>query len=76
MIACCSVGMLSGYSIYQGYQEISCSGTIVFDDAINGNINAAKSSFFAGSSMIASELTKFNNNSGKIFTSLSKLSSK
>jgi predicted negative regulator of RcsB-dependent stress response len=74
VIGICAVGMLSGYTLYQGYQETSCSGTIIFDDAINGNTDATKTAFFAGTTSIATELTKFNNKSAQIFANISKLS--
>ena len=74
-IASCLVGIFSNYHLYNGYKETSCGGTIVFDDAINGNWNSDKTSFFAGTRTIATELQKFNNNQGTIYGNLSKLAS-
>ena len=74
-IACCLAGLFSNYHLYNGYRETSCGGTIVFDDALNGNWNADKTSFFAGTRTIATELQKFNTNQGTIYGNLSKLTS-
>ena len=74
IISCCIVGLLSSYSLFTGYQELSCSATVILDDAIHGSPQTQKHNHFAGTSAIISQMSQLRDNSTSIYATFSQLS--
>jgi hypothetical protein len=75
LVAGSAVGLLSSHQFYPGYQDLSCSGTIIFDDALHGSIKSDESSFFAGTANIARTGDIIDQNRNEIYGNVSRLTS-
>lgn len=56
MIASCFAGLFSDYKLYEGYQQLSCSGIIGVDDALYGAQSYSGDSYFAGIKTVNTQL--------------------
>lgn len=74
-IACCVAGLLSDFKLTRGFDEIACSGVLVMDDALYGNVNQDESKYFAGVSTITAQLKVLKQNLNIIYGNLSNVGS-
>lgn len=56
VVASSFAGLFSDYRLYDGYQQLSCSGIIGVDDALYGAQSYSGDSFFAGIKTINTQL--------------------
>lgn len=56
VIASCFAGLFSDYRLYEGYQQLSCSGIIGVDDALYGAQSYKGDSYFAGIKTVNTQL--------------------
>jgi hypothetical protein len=75
VIACCVAGLLSDFKLARGFDEIACSGVLVMDNALNGNVNQDESKYFAGVSTITAQLKVLKQNLNIIYGNLSSVGS-
>jgi hypothetical protein len=76
VIGSCFTGLFSNYKISNGYQQLSCSGIIAMDDALNGAQSYNGSNYFAGIATINTQLqTLTSGNFNYILGNLTSLSS-